>query len=165
MLASHMMSNAIAQLHGIPAKRDRRTHLRHRLVDIQARIPEEMSVFSHHWDIKEIEAKVKDGIGEGSLFDQLFIFAAIATSPDPATLITKAEESMRQHPLSSLLAAVHYDKEGKVVHRSEPAGFRGDPGDSAMRREIAQSESNSTELSRGEYRDCPPGHYGPTFSV
>ena len=147
MLASHMMSNAIAQLHGTPAKRERRTELRHRLVDIQARIPEEMSVFSHHWDLKEIEAQVTKAMGDGALFDQLFLFAVIATSPDPAKLATEAEESMRQHPLSSLVAAVHYDKEGKVVHRSEPAGLPGDPGDSAMRREIAQSESIRRSLA------------------
>jgi len=49
MLASHMMSNAIAQLHGVPAAKERRTALRHRLVDVQARIPDEMSVYSHQW--------------------------------------------------------------------------------------------------------------------
>ncbi len=42
MLASHMMSNAVAQLHGVPAAKERRIALRHRLVDMQARIPDEM---------------------------------------------------------------------------------------------------------------------------
>jgi hypothetical protein len=141
MLASHMMSNAIAHLHGIPATKERRTELRHRLVDIQARIPEEMSVFSHQWDINDVEAKVREALGEGSLFDQLFIFAAVASSPDPAALVNEALESMRQHPLSSLFPAVHFDKEGKAVHRSAAAGLAGGPADSAIRREIAQSES------------------------
>ena len=40
MLASHVLSAAIAQLHGIPGKKDRRTALRHRLIDIQSRVPE-----------------------------------------------------------------------------------------------------------------------------
>jgi hypothetical protein len=44
MLAAHKLSAAIA--HGIPGKKDRRRELKHRLVDIQARIPEEMSAFS-----------------------------------------------------------------------------------------------------------------------
>jgi hypothetical protein len=136
-----MMSNAIAHLHGIPATKERRTELRHRLVDIQARIPEEMSVFSHQWDINDVEAKVREALGEGSLFDQLFIFAAVASSPDPAALVNEALESMRQHPLSSLFPAVHFDKEGKAVHRSAAAGLAGGPADSAIRREIAQSES------------------------
>jgi hypothetical protein len=137
MLASHMMSNAIAQLHGIPAKRE----LRHRLIDIQARIPEEMSVFSHQWDATDMAAKVRGAIGDGVLLDQLFIFAAITTSPDPATLRTEAQESMRQHPLGSLFSTVHYDREGKAVHRSAGATTTGDPADSAIGREIAQAES------------------------
>jgi hypothetical protein len=140
MQVSHIMSNAIAQLHGVPAARARRTALRHRLIDIQARIPEEMSVFSHQWDIKDVEAKVEEVLAESSLFDQLFMLAAIAASPDPTTLIKEAEESMQQHPLRSLVAGVHYDKDGKTVYRSA-AGFGGDPTGSAMRREIAQSES------------------------
>jgi hypothetical protein len=53
LLASHFLSSAIAQLHGIPGKKDRRTELCHKLVDIQARVPEELSVFSqkgeHRW--------------------------------------------------------------------------------------------------------------------
>jgi hypothetical protein len=63
-------------------------------------------------------------LGEGSLFDQLFIFAAVASSPDPAALVNEALESMRQHPLSSLFPAVHFDKEGKAVHRSAAARSR-----------------------------------------
>jgi hypothetical protein len=141
MLASHMMSNAIAQLHGVPAAKERRTALRHRLVDIQARVPEEMSVFAVPWDIKGIEAKVKEAFGEAPLLDQLFLFAAAANSPDPASLMHEAKESMQQHPLSSLIPTVHYDKEGKAVHRSAGAGSLGDPSDSAIGRQIAQSES------------------------
>jgi hypothetical protein len=141
MLASHLMSNAIAQLHGIPATKDRRTKLRHRLVDIQAGISEEMSVFSHQWDISGIESEVQERLREGSLFDQLFIFAAVGNSPDPEELVAKAQESIRLHPLHSLFPAVHFDREGKFAHRSAAAGFPGDPAESAIRREIAQSES------------------------
>jgi hypothetical protein len=125
MQASHMMSNAIAQLHGVPDAKKRRTELRHRLVDIQTRVPEDMSVFALPWDIKGVEAKVKEALGEGPLLDQLFIFAAVANSPDPASLISEAKNSMQQHPLASLIPAVHYDKEGKAVHRSASAGSLG----------------------------------------
>ena len=141
MLASHMMSNAIAQLHGIPAQREGRTQLRHRLIDIQARIPEEMSVFCHQWDATDIAAKVRNALGDGALLDQLFILAAMTTSPDPAALRTEVEESMRQHPLGSLFATVHYDREGKVVHRSEGTGPATGPTDPAIGRKIAQAES------------------------
>ena len=141
MRAAHIMSQAIAQLHGIPAAKERRTSLRHRLVDIQARIPDEMSVYAFPWDIKGIEAKVEEAFGRGPLLDQLFLLTVAATSPDPATLISKAKESMQQHPLSSLIPAIHFDNEGKAVHRSAGAGSLGDPSNSAIQREIAQSES------------------------
>lgn len=140
MLASHMMSNAIAQLHGVPAAKERRTALRHRLVDMQARIPDEMSVYSHQWDINDIAAKVKDAMGDGALFDQLFLLAGISTSPDPAALVAEAEQSIREHPLSTLFPAVHFDREGKAVHRSAPGGF-GEGNDSAVRRRIAEGEA------------------------
>jgi hypothetical protein len=141
MLAASMMSDAVAQLHGIPAAKDRRTQLRHRLVDIQARIPEEMSVFSYPLDTNGVEAEVREALGEGSLVDNLFKFAAVANSPQPAVLVAEAQESMRRHPLSSLLAAVHFDREGKAVHRTAASALADDPADAAILRQIAQSES------------------------
>jgi hypothetical protein len=139
--AAHMMSNAIAELHGSPASKERRTQLRHRLIDIQARIPEQMSTFTHRWDFKSVEEKVQGALKKGSLLNKLFILAAVASSPDPATLVAEAKESIRQHPLASLFSTVHLDREGKAVYRSEGAGLRSDPVDSAIQREIAQAES------------------------
>ncbi len=140
MQASHLMSNALAQLHGIPAMKQRRTELKHRLVDIQSRIPEEMSVFSHKSDLTDVEAKVVEKLSEGSLLDQLFVFAAADASPDPAALIAEAVRSIQEHPLSSLFETVHYDREGKAVHRSPAAGLPSDPSQLALRRQIALSE-------------------------
>jgi hypothetical protein len=147
MLASHMMSNAIALLHGIPATKGRRIELRHRLVDIQSRVPEEMSVFSHKWEVAGVEVEIMEALGNSSLVVQLFVFAAVATSPEPTALIAEAEKSMRENPLSSLFAATHHDKEGKVVHRSAAAGLTGDPSESAVGRQIAQSESVRRNLT------------------
>lgn len=140
MLASHMMSGAIAQLHGVPATKERRIALRHYLVDMQARIPDEMSVYSHQWDVKDIATRVKDAMADRPLLDHLFLFSSISTSPDPAALVAEAEQSIRDHPLSTLFAAVHYDREGKAVHRSEPGGF-GEGNGSAVRQRIAEGEA------------------------
>jgi hypothetical protein len=63
MLASHFLSSAIAQLHGIPGKKDRRTELRHQLIDIQARVPDEMSVFSQELDLREMAERVQAVVG------------------------------------------------------------------------------------------------------
>ena len=141
MRAALMMSQAIAQLHGIPAAKERRTVLRHRLVDIQARIPDEMSVYTFPWDIKVIEAKVEEAFGQGLLLDQLFHFAVVANSPDSASLVKQAKELMQQHPISALLPAIHFDNEGKTIHRSAGAGSLCNPSNSAVQREIAQTES------------------------
>jgi hypothetical protein len=43
MLASDILAQAIAELHGVPGKKDRRHELRHRLIDVQAGISEELS--------------------------------------------------------------------------------------------------------------------------
>jgi hypothetical protein len=76
-----------------------------------------------------------------SLLDSLFVFVGLAASPDPAALSQAAINSIQQHPLQSLLMGVHYDKDGKVVHRSQAVNLQGDPGGSAVQREISQQES------------------------
>jgi hypothetical protein len=146
MIAAHWLSEAIAQLHGIPGKKELRTELRHRLIDIQALIPEQMSSFSHELDLKEIIESVEKSLGKASLIDKLFIFANLSGSPDPAELVRSAEESMRQHPFSSMFGAAHMDHEGKVIHRSEGAGF-GAFNKTAIARQIAQTEAIRRQLT------------------
>ena len=163
MLASQMMSNAIAQFHGVPATKVRRTELRHRLVDMQSRISEEMSVFSHQWDIAGVEAKVKEALGESSLLDQLFVFAAVEASPEPGALIAEAKESIREHPLSSLFEAVHYDKEGKAVHRSASAGLPSDPSEFCNPPPDRAIRVDPAEFDRRDDRYGPADNYGPAF--
>lgn len=140
MMASHFLSAAIAELHGVPGKKDRRTELRHQLVDFQDRVPDELSVFSHPLDLREIAEKTKKEIGAGNLLDMLFMFADLAASPEPEELVKEAKDIIEQHPLSSLFATSHLDREGKVLHRSEAAGFRDTANDPAIQNKIAQAE-------------------------
>jgi hypothetical protein len=141
MLASHILAQAINELHGIPGKKDRRKELRHRLIDVQAGISEEMSAFSHPIDLSDIAKQVERQMGLPSLRDKLFVFAALTRSPDPSELAAQAAKSIREHPLSSLFGASHHDREGRVFHRSEGAGFGDDADSSAVQRQIAQDES------------------------
>jgi hypothetical protein len=141
MLASHILAEAIAELHGVPGKKERRKELRHRLVDVQAGISEEMSAFSHPINLEELVKHVEQQMRHPSLRDKLFVFAALARSPDPAQVTEQAAKSIREHPLSSLFEATHHDREGKVVHRSEGAGFGDGADSSALQRQIAQDES------------------------
>jgi hypothetical protein len=140
LVASHHLSAAIAELHGIPGKKDRRIELRHRLIDIQAGISEELSVFTHEMDLREIVENVEKGIKKRGLLEQLLMFATLAHSPDPNELVKEAVASIQQHPLASLFGASHLDREGKVIHRTD-GGLLGETGkDSAVRTQIAQAE-------------------------
>jgi hypothetical protein len=140
MMGSHMLSQAIAELHGVPGQKDRRKELRHRLVDVQAGIVDEMSPFAHPIDLTALVQWTEQQMQRPSLRDELFVFAALMSSPDPAQLAQDAEKRIRESPLSSLFEATHHDREGKVVHRSEGAGFGDSSNDSAVERQIAQDE-------------------------
>jgi hypothetical protein len=123
MLASHFLSSAIAQLHGVPGKKDRRIELRHQLIDVQARVSEEMSVFSQELDLREMAEKVQKVVGRVDLPDMLFIFADLERSPDPQALTSDAAKMIEKHPLSSIFGTAHMDREGKVIHRSQGSGL------------------------------------------
>src|SRR5260370_25563321 len=69
--------------------------------------------------------------------DLIFLFASICNSPEPVALVAEAEQSIREHPLATLFAAVHYDGEGKEVPRSGRGGFGAEKG-SAVRRRTAE---------------------------
>jgi hypothetical protein len=140
MLASHFLTQAIAELHDVPGKKNRRKELRDQLVDVQAGIVDEMSSFSQPIDLEDIARHVEQHMRRPSLRDKLFVFAALTRSPDPAGLTERAAQSIRDHPLSSLFEASHHDREGKVVHRSEGARFGDDENSSALQRQIAESE-------------------------
>jgi hypothetical protein len=140
MLGSHFLAQAIAELHGVPGKKDRRKELNHRLIDIQPNISDEMSAFSVPIDLKDIFQQTQQGMLLLSLRDKLFAFAGLARSPDPAQLVGQARKSISEHPLASLFGASHHDREGKVVHRSEGTNFGDSDNNSAVARQIAQDE-------------------------
>lgn len=142
MLASHWLSEAIAEYHGIPGQRERRTQLRHKLIDVQAGIADEMSTFSHPMDLSDIANHVKELLAsERDLLDLLLIFADLERSPDPNKLVADAVKSIGDHPLSSMFAASFHDNEGKVIHKSAGAGFADSDNTDAIRVQISQQES------------------------
>lgn len=147
MLAAHFLSCAIAQLHGLPGKKDRRTELRHQLINLQARASEEeMSRYSEGIDIGDIVQYVQDKIGEADLFDMLFIFANLAQAPDPKKLVDDAVVSIGQNPLTSSFGTSHLDREGKVIYRSQGGGIGDGSDNSAVLQWIAQAEDIRRKL-------------------
>ena len=100
-----------------------------------------MSSFTHPIDLEEIVKLVQQEMQQRlSLRDRLFVFAVLERSPDPAQLADAAAKSIKEYPLASLFGATHHDSEGKVVHRSEGAGFGDGENASAIERQIAESE-------------------------
>jgi len=151
ILAAHQIASAIAQLHGIPGKKDRRTSLRHRLVDVQAGIPDELSPFFQKMDLEEIVKRVEVRIERLGLTDKLFMIAALIQSPEPKQLMERAREAIKKHPMSSLFGASHLDSEGKFIHRSEGAGPGDSASNSALQKQIAQDESiRRTHAAHGQ---------------
>jgi hypothetical protein len=151
MLKASMLAEAISELHGVPGKKDRRKELRHRLVDVQAGIADEMSPFTIPIDLEEIVRVVQQEIRQKpSLRDKLFVFALLEQSPDPAQLTAAAEKTIREHPLASMFAASHHDSEGKVIHRSDGAGFGDSENESAIQRQIAEHERIRRHLAYGK---------------
>lgn len=142
MLASHWLSKAIAEYHGVPGQRERRTQLRHKLIDVQSGIAEEMSSFSHPMDLSDIADQVKGRLeGERDLIDLLLIFADLGRSPSPKKIREDAVKLITEHPLSSLSSASFHDDEGKVIHRSEGGSLSDDDYGDAIRVQVAQQES------------------------
>jgi hypothetical protein len=151
ILNASMLAEAIAELHGVPDKKNRRKELRHRLVDVQAGISDEISPFTVPIDLDEIVKLVQREMRQRpSLRDKLFVFALLERSPDPDKLAETAAKSIREHPLASLFSVTHHDTEGKIIHRSDGAGFGENENESAVERQIAQDESIRRHVACGK---------------
>jgi hypothetical protein len=134
MHAAHSLSMAIAQLHGVPKMKERLRELRHKLIDVQARVPDEMSPYFHPIDLREIVEKTENAADKLSAKDLLFFFASLTKSPDPEVLLKEAARAIEDSPLPSLFGSTHHDDEGKVI-------FRAHDDASAIQVQIAQHEN------------------------
>lgn len=124
ILAAHWMEVAIATLHGVPDVRERRQELRHRLVDMQGAIRDDLAPISHSTDISDLVEKMRKqflGLPLDEAFRQLTVVPGIA--PDPDALVENACRSSAEHPLASLFATSHMDAAGKTIARSPSGGF------------------------------------------
>ena len=146
MLGAHWLSAAVAELHGIPGQAERRKTLRHRLVDLQAGILEEMSTFGERTDISDIVKATEAVVEPLGLLDSLFAFAGLAQSPDPAELVKTASEAIQEHPLASIFGGSFHDDEGKVIHRTAGGGFGDTASDPAVAQQISQQERIRRQL-------------------
>lgn len=140
MMAAGLLADAISELHGIPDVKERRRELRHRLVDVQSNIAEEIGSFSHAIDLKEIITEREASFEGQSLCDMLFGFADMSHSPSPEDLRAEAIRSVEENPLSSIISASFHNKDGKVSYRSLGIDLMSAHTDESLRATIAQSE-------------------------
>ncbi|WP_432444771.1 DUF7380 domain-containing protein [Rhizobium leguminosarum] len=145
-LAAGLLSDAISELHGIPDVKELRRDLRHRLVDVQINIPEEMGSLSQEIDLKEIIDERETCFEGLHLRDMLFAFAAMSHSPTPEDLRKRALKSIEDHPLSSIFGQSFHDRDGKVSYRAAGADLMSAPTDESLRPTIAQSERLRREI-------------------
>lgn len=140
MFSAHWLGIALSEYQKVKGHRDRKTALRHKLIDTQALITEQMSSFSHQTDIKEIAEDMQARLSGKSLLGMLKAFVLLAIPPDIKELREAAKQQIRQFPLSSLFATSHLDHEGKTIHRSPGAGGLSEPDEGSLENQIALNE-------------------------
>jgi hypothetical protein len=138
MLEAHWLEKAIAQIRRLPKTKDRVRELKHRLVEVQSRIPDEMSLFTHTEDISDVVDNVRAKFRGQSRATALRLFALLARSPSPTALQEEARRLISEFPLSSIFSSTKYDSRGLVSHRSGGADTLG--GDESVRDKIAELE-------------------------
>jgi hypothetical protein len=138
MLEAHWLERAISEMQNVPGTRDRRRRLKHRLVDAQSRIIDEMSHFSHSQDISVEVAAAQQAVAGKPLVTALREFSRLSRAPTPRELEDGARKLMAETPLASMVAATQYDVQGKPVHRDK--GLESGDDDAVVQRQIALME-------------------------
>ena len=85
MFEAHWLERAISELQNVPGTKDRRRELKHKLVDAQSRIVDEMSHFSHSDDISEVVAASQEAVSGKPLILAMRAFSPLACSHAGAT--------------------------------------------------------------------------------
>jgi Domain of unknown function (DUF4209) len=138
MLEAHWLERAISEMHHVPGTKERRRELKHKLVDAQARIIEELTRFSHSEDISEVVQSSRAAVSGKPIMVALRAFSTLSHAPTPAEFEAEARKTIAEHPLSSIFAATQYDATGKPVHRDQ--GLEEGNDEAVVQRQIAQSE-------------------------
>lgn len=140
MFAAHWLGMALSEYQRVKGYRGRKTELRHKLIDTQARIVEQMSPFRHETNIREIVENVQQTMLGKTLMGMLKQFVLLARPPQLDKLREAAAAQIQKFPLSSLFAITHLDHEGKTIHRSPGAGGFGEADEGAIENQIEQNE-------------------------
>jgi hypothetical protein len=140
--ASHWMSAAISELHGIPNVKDIKASLRKELIDLQVDLTDEMTPFSHSTDISNlVEGTVSSFEECASLSDALKLFSRLTKPAKRADLELAATEQLSKFPLSQIFGATTHDRSGKILHKVAGGDFGEASQSPKLKGQIAQHES------------------------
>jgi hypothetical protein len=146
MLEAHWLTRAIGIYGGVRAEKARRSELRKRLVDVQARTLDDFTPFNHSTDISDIVEKVEGQISGKSLAKALWTLILASRSPSPDELRTDAQNRLKSSFAASLFSTQILDHGGKVKATAPSAnGSDAEDQESALRHEIIRHE----EIRRG----------------
>ncbi|MBB3063686.1 DUF7380 domain-containing protein [Microbulbifer rhizosphaerae] len=135
MVAAHWMQKAVESYKAVPGSKVRREELYQELLEFQNASLAEMGRFEYSVDVTDVVKASVELMEDLSATDALFKLAfRLSNQPSYDKLRAQALELAQKHPLSSLFGAVHLDREGKVVARSE--GSFGSDDDGVSDREI-----------------------------
>lgn len=138
MFEAHWLERAISEMHHVSGTKEQRRALKHKLVDAQARIIDEMTSFSHTDDISEVVEASRAAAAGKSLPEALRAFSSLSRAPSSVELEAEAQKVISENPLSSIFAATQYDAQGKPVHRDQ--GLESGDDRAVVERQIGQSE-------------------------
>ncbi|MES1951650.1 hypothetical protein S4A8_12387 [Salinisphaera sp. S4-8] len=156
MIASHWMQKAVEAYKAVPSSKEMREELYQELLNFQKQSLSEMRKCEHSVDITEIVKATVEAMEGLEATDALFKLAfGVARQPNYEKLRAQARELAQKYPLSSLFGAVHLDREGKVVAKSE-GGFGS--GDGVSSREVYR-------LAAHEHQFIVIGQLAPAIDV
>ena len=125
-------------MHNVPGTKDRRRELKHKLVDAQSRIFDEMTHFSHSDDISEVVASAREAVSGKPLIEAIRALYQLSHPPKPAELEAEARNLIEENPLATMFSSTQYDAQGKPVHRD--GGMESGDDGAVVQRQIAQAE-------------------------
>lgn len=117
MFEAHWLERAISEMHNVPGTKDRRRELKHKLVDAQSRIIDEMTLHGHSDDISEVVASSREAVSGKSLIIAISAFYRLSHALTPAEIEEEARKVFAENPLATMFAATQYDAHGKPVRR------------------------------------------------
>lgn len=132
--ADHLL-RAIESYRRIGEASERIEELHHTLLEYQEISTNELKLISTEIDLNEAVKRAIARIKGKTLYDALFEFALMGTSPEVNILRKEVQELARNYPIRHLLPVVEVNEKGKVVGRSSNNLFSDDPKESeaAMR--------------------------------